>query len=87
MQKLRRAGHISLALLILLTATLFIASSHYAWLGVGTIGIALMLRALVDPEMGSRVRAVMAASGLALTLFGFAPGLSSMGAHLAACPL
>ena len=80
---LHRAGTLMVLLLIGLTAILFIAGSDYSWLGMGATGLALLAWALVDLEFGSRRRAVMAALGVAFSLFGLLPWFDLLSAHAA----
>lgn len=66
-----------------LTLLLFIVGTDHAWLSLALTGATLLAGALVDLEVRSKARAVMAAFGLALALFGLTPWLDLIGSHVA----
>lgn len=80
---LHRFFNRTLLLLAVLTVVLFIAGARYAWLALALTGIVLLAGALVDLEVRSKARAVMAAFGLAFVLFGLMPWFDVVGSHVA----
>ena len=68
-----RAGSALCLGLACATVGLLIAGSDVGWLALAATGIALVAGSFIQDGYSRAVRAVMAAGGLALTLFGLLP--------------
>lgn len=80
---LHRAFNRTFLCLAAITVLLFAVGTDHAWLSLALTGGSLLAGALVDLEVRSKARAVMAAFGLTLALFGLAPWMDLVGNHVA----
>lgn len=71
--KLRRVGAASCALLATVTLICLVTGARLGWLTLGLTGLLLLAGAIFDELLRRPVRAVMAASGATLVLFGLLP--------------